>query len=101
MNNDEKIFRLIEKFYEEFSDFKQDMNGFKQDMNDFKQDMNGFKQETKKDLKNINRVIINIEQNHGSKLDALFDGYKQNTEKLSRIEAEVVKHEEFIMKRIK
>ena len=32
-----------------------------------------------------NKVII-IEQEHGKKLDALFDGYKQNSDKLDRIE---------------
>ncbi len=50
---------------------------------------------------NLEKTTLRMEQDHGNKLEALFDGYKQNTEKLSRIEAEVVKHEEFIMKRIK
>ncbi len=36
-----------------------------------------------------------------SKLDALFDGYKQNADKLDRIEKEVSKHEEIILRRIK
>lgn len=47
-----------------------------------------------------NKVII-IEQEHGKKLDALFDGYKQNADKLDRIEQEVSRHEEIILRRIK
>ncbi|HZK57681.1 MAG TPA: hypothetical protein VFD17_05150 [Clostridia bacterium] len=47
-----------------------------------------------------NKVII-IEQEHGKKLDVLFDGYKQNSDKLDRIEKEVSKHEEIILRRIK
>ena len=47
-----------------------------------------------------NKVII-IEQEHGKKLDTLFDGYKQNADKLDRIEKEVSKHEEIILRRIK
>jgi Sec-independent protein translocase protein TatA len=94
MSNDDKIFELMEKFYGEFSEFKQDMNEFKQDMNEFKQ-------ETKEELKGIKKTVVNIENDHGNKLKALFDGQKQNAEKLDRIEAEVIKHEEFILKRIK
>ena len=35
------------------------------------------------------------------KIDSLFDGYKQNSDKLDRIEEEVSKHEEIILRRIK
>ncbi len=35
------------------------------------------------------------------KLDTLFDGYKQNSDKLDRIEKEVSKQEEIILRRIK
>jgi len=46
---------------------------------------------------------INAEIDHGvmPKIDALFDGYKQNSEKLDRIEKEVSRHEEIILRRIK
>ena len=42
-----------------------------------------------------------IKNEHGHKLGALFDGYKQNSEKLDRIETEVAKHEEIILKRVR
>ncbi len=33
-------------------------------------------------MDSIEGIVLNIEQNHGQKLDALFDGYKQTYEKL-------------------
>lgn len=44
--------------------------------------------------------IIRLENKIMSKIDALFDGYAQNSAKLDRIEAEVVKHE-FILTKVK
>ncbi|MEN3005216.1 hypothetical protein [Dehalobacterium formicoaceticum] len=57
--------------------------------------------ELESDVKNINQTVTRVEHDHGSKLAALLDGYKLNTEKLDRIEAEVSKHDKFIMERIK
>ena len=57
--------------------------------------------ELKEDQRIIKGTVLKIEQDHGEKLEALFDGYKQNTEKLDRIEVEVSKHEEIILRRIK
>jgi len=53
------------------------------------------------ELDNVKKVVIKMENDHGNKLDALFDGYKQNTERLDRIEAQVSKQEEFIIQRVK
>ena len=60
----------------------------------------GFK-EIREEIKGTKDKVIIIEQEHGKKLDALFDGYKQNSEKLDRIEKEVSRHEEIIHRRIK
>ena len=60
----------------------------------------GFK-EIREEIKGTKDRVIIIEQEHGKKLDALFDGYKQNSEKLDRIEKEVSRHEEIILRRIK
>ena len=54
-----------------------------------------------KQLSDIKDIVIKIEHEHGEKIDALFDGYIQNSNKLDRIEKEVSKHENFILKRIK
>lgn len=62
------MFELLEKMYLELQDIKQSVIN-----------------NTKK-TDNIEKTVLNIEQKHGSKLEALFDGYKQNTEKLNMIE---------------
>ncbi|HEX9060254.1 MAG TPA: hypothetical protein VF941_08745 [Clostridia bacterium] len=43
---------------------------------------------------------LRIENNHGAKLDALFNGYKQHNDMLERIESEVTKQEEIVMMRV-
>ena len=57
--------------------------------------------EVKSDLRFVKETVIRIESDQGQKLGALFDGYKLNSEKLDRIEEEVAKHEEFILRRIR
>ncbi len=83
MNNEEKILNLLEKVYIDLQETKLDLK------------------ETKQDLKEVKKTVLHIENDHGQKLSALFDGYKQNSDKLDRIEAEVSKHEEIILRRIR
>ena len=52
-------------------------------------------------LGKIENIVTRIENDHGEKLEALLDGYKQNAEKIGRIEKEVSKQEEIIMRRVK
>ena len=79
MEND-KLFELMTKMYSEMQE--------------------GFK-EVRDRLGGVEKTVIHIENDHGKKLEALFDGYKQNSDKLDRIEEEVSKHEEIILRRIK
>ena len=53
------------------------------------------------DLKFVKETVIRIENDHGQKLGALFDGYRLISEKIDRIEEEVAKHEEIILRRIR
>lgn len=83
----EKLFELMSKMYGEMQ------NGFKrvdERLGNLENKVDGLE----------SRVTI-IEQDHGKKLDLLLDGYKQNAEKIDRIESEVSKHEEIILRRIK
>jgi peptidoglycan hydrolase CwlO-like protein len=48
----------------------------------------------------VRKTNIVIENDIKPKIEALFDGFKQNSDKLDRIEAEVTKHDEFILKKI-
>ena len=80
MDGEEKIYNLIERLYKELIEFKD---------------------ETKDNFSKTNQAITKIEHDHGQKLAALFDGYRQNADKLDRIEAEVKRHDKFILERIK
>ena len=79
---EDKAFELLTKMYSEFIDFRKEVND-------------------KLDKKADKSDIARIENDHGKKLEALFDGYKQNADKLERIENEVSKQEEIIMRRVK
>ena len=83
---DEKLFDLMSKMYNEIQDLKGEMQ-------------EGFK-EVRGEIQDIKKDIIRIEVEHGKKLDALFDGYKQNSEQLTRIEDEVKRHDEVILRRV-
>lgn len=93
------------------SGLKDDVGGLKSDVSGLKNDVGGLKSDVsllksdveslKEGQKKLENITIRIEQNHGQKLDALFDGYKQNASRLDRIEAEVTKQEEIIMRRVK
>ena len=83
----EQLFELMTKMYGEMQE------GFKE--------VNLRADSLENEIRETKNKVILIEQEHGKKLDALFDGYKQNSDKLDRIEEEVSKHEEIILKNIK
>lgn len=61
---EDKTFALLEKMYSEFLEFRQEAND---------------------KFKEINGNIIKLENDHGQKLNALFDGYKQSIEGIKEI----------------
>ncbi|AOY76782.1 hypothetical protein [Clostridium formicaceticum] len=87
MSNEDKMFSLLEKMYGEFTSFREETT------KELK--------EIKTEVADVKKTVIKIENDHGKKLSALFDGYKQNSEKLERIEQEVSKHEEMIYRRVR
>ncbi|PYG83895.1 hypothetical protein LY28_03780 [Ruminiclostridium sufflavum DSM 19573] len=84
---DDKLFELIEKMY---SEMKSGFSKIEVDVS-----------ELKTEIKNIGNQVMHLENDIKPKIEALFDGYKQNTETLERIEKEVSKQEEIIMRRVK
>lgn len=91
----DKTFELMTKMYAEMTSkmdkmYSEMQDGFKKTNTDIT--------DIKSDLKNIG---VKIDRDITPKIEALFDGYKQNSEKLNRIEQEVSKHEEVILKRVK
>lgn len=79
----EKLFELMEKMYAEMQDIKKDVKG------------------NSNKIDNLEKIVLRMEQNHGQRLEALFDGYIQNAQKIDKIEREVSKQEEVILRRIK
>ena len=55
----------------------------------------------REDVKELKSRFIRFENDIIPKVNILLNGWKQNSEKLERIEEQVSKHEEFILKRIK
>ena len=72
----EQLFEFMTKMYS-------DLNGKIDNMD--REMQKGFK-ELGNEVKETKNKVILIEQEHGKKLDALLDGYKQNSDKLDRIE---------------
>ncbi|WP_347491307.1 hypothetical protein [Desulfoscipio sp. XC116] len=49
----------------------------------------------------LTKLSVRVENEIEPKINTLFEGHKQHTEQLTRIETQVSQHEEFILKRIK
>lgn len=97
MDND-KLFEFMEKMYGEMQ------RGFKEvnnQISDLKNEHNELKAEVKELKAEVKKTNMVIENDVKPKIIALFDGYKQNTEQLNRIEKEVSRNEEVILRRIK
>ena len=68
----EKMFDLMSKIYSELQENKKEMQEGFSSVNDR--------------LDKVENTITNIEHNHGQKLEALFDGYTQNSQQLDSID---------------
>lgn len=79
---EDKVFELLTKMYSETTE--------------------QFKEVKRKlDEKADKSDIVRMENELNPKVNALFDGYKQHTDILERIEKEVSRQDEIIMRRIK
>ncbi len=101
MENQDRLFDLMTKMYGEMQ------NGFKEvntrlDKVEIRLDnVENRLDNLESRLDKLENTVTNIEQYHGKKLSALFDGYEQNAEKLDRIEKEVSRQEEVILRKIR
>ena len=46
-----------------------------------------------RDMRFVKKVVVNVENDHGKKLDALFDGYKANYEMVGQFDPRVTRLE--------
>lgn len=79
---EDRTFELLEKMYSELIDFKKDMTEFKKDMTGFKDNMGSFKEQTSR---NFQRIEAKLDGEIAPKIEALFDGYKSNSEKIEEV----------------
>ncbi len=108
MADNEQLFEFMTKMYADmqngFSEVNQRLDKVESRLDGVESRLDGV--EGKIDgvehrLERIESRVTVIEQEHGKKLELLFDGYIQNSETLNRIEKEVTKHEEIILRRVK
>ena len=104
----EKLFEFMTRIYSEMKDgFKSidlrfdrsesDIQGLKSDVQGLNSDVQGLKSE----MKEVKKTLFHIEQDHGKQLEVIFDGLTQHTDQLTRIENQVNKQDEIILRRIK
>ena len=75
--------------------------GIKLDVADIKRRVDNLETDVanvKIDVASVKRSVIIIENDHGKKLDVLFDGQQMNSEKLDRIEKEVMRHDDILVR---
>ena len=79
---EDKVFELLTKMYSKMTEQFEEVNG-------------------KLDKKADKSDIVRLENDLQPKVEVLFDGIKQHTDILERIEREVTRQDEIIMRRIK
>lgn len=88
---EDRVYDLLEKMYIEFSGR---FDSVENDIKDIKGDI--------KDLKfDVVEIKTTIEHEINPKITILFDGHIQQAQQLERIEQEVSKHEEIILRRVR
>ncbi len=105
MSNEDKLFELMTKLYSEmqegFKHTNERIDSMEGELKSVKGEVQSVKDDVQSVRDDVKKIKITIEHDLKPKIEALFDGYKQNTEKLERIEEEVSKHEEIILRRIR
>ena len=84
---DDKVFNLLEKMYIE--------------MNQKFDFVNSEICSLKTDVKGIKSQLTIMDHDNKIHFEALYDGYKQSIEKITRVEKEVTKQEEIILRKVK
>jgi len=95
---EDKTFKLLEKMYIEFTNFRKETN---ERFDRVESDISGLKKQGTSLESEVKKTNITLEHDIKPKLEALFDGYTQNTQQLDRIATAVSRHEDIIMKKVK
>lgn len=92
---------LLELIAAQVGGLTKQVDGITKQVGGLTKDVSGLKEGQEGLKKEVRKTNIVIENDIKPKIDALFDGYKQNSEKLEKIEEEVSKHEEIILRRVR
>lgn len=87
---EDRTFELIQKLYSEFTEFRKETNERFSRHDEKFEGLNDKFEGLDKEVKSLKRIVLRIENDHGQKLDALFDGYKLTYEKVSVIEEKLI-----------
>jgi len=98
MEDNKDMFELMTKMYAEMQSGFKNVNSEIRDLKLGQEELKASHEELKNEARKTNAVI---ENDIKPKIEALFDGYKQHGEQLNKIEKEVSKHEEIILRRVK
>ncbi|HZX21406.1 MAG TPA: hypothetical protein VFF25_03340 [Clostridia bacterium] len=102
---EEKTFELIEKMYSEFSkkfdNIDKKFEGIDKKFEGIDKKFEGINKRFDKLEEEVKKTNVIIEHDIMPKITVLFDGHKQHTAQLERIETAVSRHEEFIIRKIK
>lgn len=105
MKEESQLFELMTKMYSEmqegFSRVDNEMQGGFKTLNEKVDNLENRIVKVENRIVKVENRIVKMEYDNHRNFTALFDGYKQNAEILERVEKEVSKHEEVILRRIK
>lgn len=90
-----------DKMYAEMKDQFESVNGKIESVNGKIESVNGRIDNLQNEVKALSNQVVRLENDLKPKVEAALDGYKQHAEILERIEKEVTRQEEIIMRRIK
>ena len=91
---EDKVFELIEKMY---TDLKAEIKAVKTDLkteiqtvqSNLNAEIQAVKSELKAEVQTVGNQVTMLENDHGKKLDALMDGYKQLAEGQEEIKSQI------------
>jgi len=116
---EDKTFQLLEKMYGELIEFKKETNDrfdkieneasetnsrldrIENGANETNSRFDTMNERFNRIENEVKKTNFTIEHDIIPKINVLFDGYKQNTDQLERIEKAVSKHEDIIIRKIK
>ncbi|MFA5523750.1 MAG: hypothetical protein WDA24_05270 [Tissierellales bacterium] len=101
MSGNEQLFELMTKMYGEMQEGFKDVKGRLDKVEGRLDGVEGRLDGVEGELAYIKKTVIHIEDDHGKKLQALFDGHTQFNSQLEPIENEVTRHEEIIIRKVK